>query len=121
MAELELERGDDACHVGVATALAVAVDAGLHLLHSLFARRKAVGDRHVRVIVTVDSQRNVWMRLLHHLDALQERGWERAAVGVAQDQRIDTVVYGGSQAGQRIVLIGIEAIKEVLCIEEYAL
>ena len=119
-AQLELERGDDAEHVGVAAALAVAVDAGLHLRDAVLHRGQAVRDGDVGVVVAVDAERHVGEGALHDLDRLQELRRQRAAVRVAEHEAVDAVVHGGAQAGERVILVGEEAVEEVLGVEEHA-
>ena len=59
---LELQVGDDRAQVGVAAALAVAVDRALHLDRALAHRRQRVGHGAFAVVVGVDAERSVGKR-----------------------------------------------------------
>ena len=115
---LELEAGDDAEHVGVAAALAVAVDAGLDLADAVLEGGEAVGDGDIGVVVAVDAERCAGEGALYAFDGLEELRRQGAAVGVAEHETIDAVVDGGSQAGEGIVGVRREAVEEVLGVEE---
>src|SRR5205085_2221879 len=58
-AELELEVSDDADDVGVAAALAVAVDAALDLHDALGDGGEGVGDGQLGIVVGVYSERHI--------------------------------------------------------------
>ena len=65
-AHLQLQGRDDGDQVGVAAALAEAVQRALHLASAGAHRQQAVGDRVAGVVVTVDAER-IAGHLLGHL------------------------------------------------------
>ena len=108
---LELQVGQDADQVGVAAALAVAVDRALDVADAVGDRRQRVGHRQLRVVVAVDAPDHLAApparpsaaraadRRPHDRDQLVG---QRAAVGVAQDERPRARVAGGPQSGQGV-------------------
>ena len=72
-AHLQLEVGDDADEVGVAAALAVAVDRALHLRRPGLDRGQGIGHRQARVIVGVDAHRGA--QAARRRDRLDDSDW----------------------------------------------
>ena len=110
---LQLQRGDDRDQVGVAAALAPAVDRPLHLRAAGLDAGQRVGDREIAVVVRVDAELGR-DRLLHRRDDLADRAGQAAAVGVAQADPVGARVGGGLDRRQRVGPVGAEAVEEVL-------
>ena len=119
-AELELEIGDDHRQVGVAAALAVAVDRALHVARAGAHRGQGVGHAAARVVVRVDAER-VGHRARHlgH-DALDVPG-HVAAVGLAQRHDLGAAADGGAQRLERVARVRAIAVEEVLGVVDDAL
>ena len=97
-AHLELQRGQDRGQVGVAAALAVAVDGALHQRRARFDRGERVGDRAAGVVVGVDADPGpVAERLDHGRGRLGDEGRQAAAVGVAERDVLGAGLGGGAQ------------------------
>ena len=56
MAQFQFQVGDDGAEVGVAAALAVSVDAALHVRGAGFHRSQCIGHCHVGIVVGMDAQ-----------------------------------------------------------------
>ena len=99
--------------------LAVAVDAPLHLGDAGLHRHQRVGHRAAGVVVAVDAE--LCARALPHIgDGLPHVVGQRAAVGVAQHQRLRARFLRRRQDGQCEVGVAPVAVEEVLRIEEDA-
>ena len=85
-AYFELEIGDDRGKIGVAAALAVAVETALHLLDARADRGQRVGHGEVAVVVGVNAEFRARYHFLDGLDCFDHFVSHRAAVGVAEDQ-----------------------------------
>ena len=109
----ELEGRDDGAQVGVAAALAIAVDGPLDMDNPRFDGHQRVGYRHLAVIVGVDAQGRR-RRLLHLDDDGSDGGGQGSAVGIAQHQHVGAGLGGSGQRPQRIVGIGPVAVEKVL-------
>ena len=117
--ELELEVADDRRQVGVAGALADAVERPLHVAGAAGDGRHRVGDGAARVVVAVDADGDVGADVgddggRHRFDLVRER----AAVGVAQDDVAGAVDDGRLEGAQRELGIGLVAVEEVLHVDE---
>ena len=117
-AHLQLEVGDDADQVGVAAALAVAVDRALHLRAPASTAASDVGHRQVGVVVGVDAERRRTAPRATARTASAIRAGQGAAVGVAEDEALGAGLGGGAQALERVRRVGAEAVEEVLGVEE---
>ena len=117
VAHLEHEPADDGDEVGVAGALAVAVDRALHLRAARIDRHERVGDRAARIVVRVDAERRAHPRL-HVGDDARDVARQHAAVGVAQHDRVGAGLGGSGAHGDRVVGVGVVAVEEVLGVEE---
>ena len=117
VAELELKVGDDRDQVGVAAALAEAVDRALDLHGAAAHGGDRVGDRDLAVVVRMDSD-----RASHRLDRGLHAGLDfvrqAAAVGVAKRNQIDSGRIRRTQAGQRELGIGRKAVEEMFGVED---
>ena len=112
---LQHEVGDDGDEVGVAAALAVAVDGALHVAHALGHRGESIRHRTLGVIVDVDAQRAGRLHhLLHGTEDLDDLVRHAAAVGVAEDEAVRARRLRRPQGGQRVLAIPLEAVEEVL-------
>ncbi len=117
VAELERQRRDQADEIGVAAALAQAVQRALDLPGAGADGGEAVGDGVLGVVVGVDAE------LLGRHDRGNLLGdrlhlvRQRAAIGVAEDNPAGAGGKRRLEAGQRIVGIGLEAVEEMLGVE----
>ena len=118
---LQLQVGDHRDQVGVAGALADAVDRALHLRRSGFDRRERVGDRAAGVVVGVDAQRDPAERFADDGERRSHCRRQRSAVGVAQDHPLRPRLGRGAQAAERVAGVELEAVEEVLGVEQHAL
>ena len=88
VAHLQLQVGDDRDQVGVAGALAEAVDRALHLARADLDGRERVGDGALGVVVAVDAERERQAaRRARPRRRRADLRRQRAAVGVAQHDR----------------------------------
>ncbi len=118
-AQLQRQVGDAHHQVGVAGALAVAVDGALQLRRAAEHRGDRVGDRAARVVLGVDADlhtREVGYDVGH--DGLHLVG-QRAAVGVAQHEHARAAHRGRLEHAQRELGVGLVAVEEVLGVEEH--
>jgi hypothetical protein len=116
-AELELQVRDDGRQVGVARALAEAVEGALHLAHAGEHGGHGVGDGTARVVMAVDAERGVAADVtVHRGDDLADLVRQAAAVRVAQHEVRRPTDDGGFQRPQRdlgVVLVAVEEVLEV--------
>ena len=115
---LEDQARDDRHEVGVAAALAEAVERPLHLADALGDRGQRVRHRALGVVVHVDPERRPHV-LLHGLQNRHQLGRQCAAVRVAQHEPLGARVLRGLQRGQRVLAVGAEAVEEVLGVEQH--
>ena len=115
--QLELQVGDDVDEVGVAGALAVPVDAALHVRRAGVDRSEGVGDRAAGVVVAVDADPDAG-RLHHVVDDVGDPAGQHAAVGVAQGDDIGPGVVRRPQHLERVGAVEPVAVEEVLGVEE---
>ena len=99
VAQLQLQIGDDGAEIGVAAALAVSVDAALHVRGAGFHGGQRVGHRHVGIVVGVDAQDAV-EALAHFGEDLDQAAGERAAVGIAEAEHVGAGVLRGFERAQ---------------------
>jgi hypothetical protein len=117
---LEGEVCEDADHVRVAAALAVAVDRGLDMADPGLDGGDRVGHGKLGVVVGVDPpchRRRAGIRAERRLclgEHLEQPPRQRAAVRVAQDERPGTGIASRTQGRQRIAGVRGVAIEEVL-------
>ena len=118
--ELQLEVGDAGHEVGVAGALAVAVDRALELGGPAEHRGDGVGDRAPAVVLGVDADLLVGAEVVRHLadDPLHLVG-QRAAVGVAEHEAVGAVGGGRLEHAEGVLGVGLVAVEEVLGVEEH--
>ena len=118
-AELQREVRDADHEVGVAGALAVAVDRALQLRRPGEHRGDRVGDRAAGVVLGVDADRQVAEVGDHLADDPLHLVRQRAAVGVAQHERVDVLGGRGLEHPQRELGVALVAVEEVLGVEEH--
>ena len=119
-AELELQVGDDSGEVAVAGALAQAVQRALHVAGAGAHRGHRVGHRTARVVVAVDADdhvvADVAVNVGHdRLDLVRQR----ATIGVAQHDVRGAFHHGGLEGTQRELGVALEAVEEVLHVDEH--
>ena len=116
---LELERRDDRDEIGVAAALAQAVERALDLARAGAHRGERIGHRLLGVVVGVDADMIAGDGLADFADDLLDLMRQRAAIGVAQHHPARALVVGRLGAGQRIFRIGLVAVEEMLAVEQH--
>ena len=105
--------------VGVAAALADAVERALDLAHAGAHRGQRIGDRLFGVVVGMDAEM-VARHMRHDLrDDRLDLVRQRAAIGVAQHDPARAVLVGGLGAGERVVGIGLVAVEEMLAVDQH--
>ena len=115
--QLELEVGDHVDEVGVAGALAVAVDAALDVRRAGIDGGEGVGDRAAGVVVAVDAHADAG-RLHDVVDDVGDPAGQHAAVGVAQRDDVGAGVVRRPQHLERVGPVEPVAVEEVLGVEE---
>ena len=118
--QLELEVGDDRDQVGVAGALAVAVDGALHVAGAGVDRGQGVGDRAAGVVVAVDADPDPG-RLDDVVDDVGDPAGQHPAVGVAERDDRGARVVRRAEHLEGVVAVGAVAVEEVLGVEEHLL
>ena len=116
-AHLELEIGDDRGKIGIAAALAVAVETALHLLDARADRGQRVGHGQIAIVVRVDAEFRVGYDFPDGLDRFDHLVSHRAAVGVAEDQVLRAGSKGGADHVEGVVGVLLVAVEEVLGVE----
>src|SRR5215510_972773 len=87
VAHLQFQIGDDGAEVGVAAALAVAVDAALDVRGSLLNRSQRVGNSHIRIVVRVDADDSI-KAATPTGNYLLQAPRNRPAIGIAKTENI---------------------------------
>src|SRR5262249_19178134 len=108
---------NDRHQVGVAAALADAVDRALNLIGTFGDGGQRVGHADSAIVMAMDTNLDL-ERLAGLLDGGGDFLGKRAAVGVAEDDGRRPSVLRGAQRLQSIVGIFPEAVEEMLCIVE---
>ena len=123
VAQLQLQVGDDRDEVRVAAALAIAVHRALHVRRARLDARERVGDAAARVVVAVDPDARAAGRERggHRAGRLGDLAGQRAAVRVAEDDRLRPRLGGGAQAAQRVLRVVAPAVEAVLGVVDDAL
>src|SRR5262249_3160537 len=109
---LQLQVCDDGAQVGIATALAVSVDAALHVGRALLYSRQSVCDSDIAIIMCVDAE-NTIEATTHLSDDFSDATGKRSAIGVAQTEDIGAGLLSCFQRAQREIRIGVVAVKEM--------
>ena len=118
VAHLELQIGEDGGQVNIAAALAYAVDGAVHLNHALLYGAECIGDCQAAVVVHMDAELCLRLRLAYLAHRLRQLGRHHAAVGVAEDDPGRAPLHSGGDGGQRIAGVAGEAVEEVLGVVE---
>ena len=118
-AHLQHEVRGDRHEVGVAGALAVAVDRALHLVHARVDGDQGVGDRTSGVVVHVDPERRRGLGA-HLCDDAGDVERQHPTVRVAQHQPLGAGLFGSGKHLHRERCIRGVAVEEVLGVEEHA-
>ena len=116
---LELQRRDDGHEIGVAAALAEAVERALDLARAGAHGRERIGHRLLGVVVGMDADMITGDRLDHLADDRFDLVRQRAAIGVAEHDPARARIIGGLGAGQRELRIGLVAVEEMLAVEQH--
>ena len=111
IAELQLQIGDDRAEIGVAAALAEAVDGPLHLHGARLDRGERVGDRELGVVVAVDAERDADARRARRASRRRLRG-HAAAAGVAEAEQRRARLRRRLQARERVLGIRPRTVEE---------
>ena len=114
---LEQQRRNDRGEVGVAAALAEAVEGALDLARAGPHRHQRIRHRVLGVVVRMDAE----MRARHMLVDVRDDGGnlvrQRAAVGVAQHHPARAGLVGSGRHRQRIGAVGLVAVEEMLAVD----
>ncbi len=118
MSQLGFQNGDDRRQVRVSAALSIAVHRPLHVRRPALHGRDRIGHRQLAIVVCVDAHGTV--EPPPHLGHdLRQPGGHRPAVGVAQRQHVGARVLGRFERPQRVVRVGVVAVKHVLGIVDH--
>ena len=115
---LQHQGGDDGDEVGIAAALADAVERALDVAHAGIDGCQRIGDRMLGVVMSVDAEvatRHVGRDVA---DDGAHFGRQRAAIGVAQHHPAGASLVSLLGAGQRIGGIGLEAVEEMFAVDQ---
>ena len=113
VAEFQFEIGDDGREIRVAAALAVAVEAALHVRRALLDGGERVGHGDVGIVMGVDADDAVETRANIGDDLGEEIG-QRAAVGIAEAEHIGAGVFRGFERAQGEIAVVDVAVEEML-------
>mmetsp|Transcript_7714 Transcript_7714/g.14504 ORF Transcript_7714/g.14504 Transcript_7714/m.14504 type:complete len:690 (+) Transcript_7714:205-2274(+) len=117
VAHLQLQRGHQRGQVGVARALAHAVDRALHQRAARAQRGQRVGHGQLLVVVAVDAQPHAGELRRHPPHARLDLPGQPAAIRVAQHQHVHAGVHGRAAHVQRARRVGGHAVEEVLQVQ----
>ena len=118
---LQHQRRDDRDEIGIAAALADAVERALDLAHAGIDGGQRIGHRLLGVVVRMDAEMAAGHGFRHGTDDLGHLAGQRAAIGVAQHHPARAGRVGFRGAGQRIGRIGLVAVEEVLAVDQHFL
>jgi hypothetical protein len=114
-AHLQLQGRQDRGEVGVAAALAIAVDAALHEPGPGLDSRQRVGHGALGVVVGVDAELDSAAQLGgNSRGRLGDEGGKAAAVGIAEGDVLGARLGGGAHAFERVGRIVAIAVEEML-------
>ena len=118
-AHFQFQIGQNFAEVGVAAALAIAVDGALHLHGPGLDRGQRAGGGQTRVVVAVDGHGHGKARrdLAHYL---VDGAGQRAAVGIAEGKARRPAARGGLQRGKGVGGVLAVAVEEVFGVEKHA-
>ena len=119
IAELELEVADQRNQIGIAAALAEAVERALDLARAGAHRGERIRHRLLGVVMGMDAEMVAGHGLDHVADDGLDLMGQRAAIGVAQHHPARAGLMGGLDAGQRVIRIGLVAVEEMLAVEQH--
>src|SRR6266850_606110 len=118
MPELELEHRNHRTEIRVAAPFTVAVDRSLHLSRAALDSRYRVGYRKLRVVMSVNAQRNGYAAF-DQCEYFGEPGSQSAAICIAENYPVGACSLGCQQRLERIVRICGEAIEEMFGVINY--
>ena len=113
----ERQRRDQRDEIGVAAALAEAVQRALHLPRAGADGGERIGDRIAGVVVGVDAETVAGDDARDFADDALDLVRQRSAVGVAEHRPARAGVDRRPGAGKRIFRIGLVAVEEMLAID----
>ncbi len=119
LGEIGLERqgGDQRDEIGVAAALAEAVQGSLDLPDAGPHRRERIGHRVASVVVRVNAEMVAGDGARDFGDDALDLVGKRAAVGVAKHHPSRARPVGGAGAVERVARIGLVAVEEMLAVD----
>ncbi len=116
---LEQQRRDQGDQVGVAAALAEAIERALHLARAGIDRGEAARHRIAGIVMAMDRQPVAGdARFDHRAGDIVDLARQRAAVGVAQHHPARAGVVGGERRVERIGRIRLVAVEEMLGVKQ---
>ena len=119
VAELELQVGDDRAEVGVAAALAEAVDGALHLHRARLDAGERVRDRELGVVVAVDAERRPATAGARRASTAPRRRRQRCRRGCRRGRAAWRPLRPRREARERVLGVGAPAVEEVLGVEDH--
>ena len=111
---LQAQDGDHGGEVGVAAALAKAVDRSVHHDRTRAHGRNGIGQGQPAVVVGVDAEPHPGEARAHLGEYGLDVAGQAAAVGVAQHDEVGAALGGGRDGLKRVVAVVLEAVEEVL-------
>src|SRR5213596_1552428 len=118
MPELELEHRNHRTEIRVAATFTVAVNRSLHVSRATLNRRYRISHRKLRVVMSVNAQRNGYFPF-HQRKYFGEPAGQRAAICIAKNYPVCACSLGCQQRLERIVRICAEAIEEMFGVINY--
>ena len=118
---LQHQRRDQRGEVGVAAALADAVERALDLADAGADGGERIGHRLLGVVMGMDAEMIAGDDLRDLADDRLDLLGQRAAIGVAEHDPARAGIVGRLGAGERVGRVGLVAVEEVLAVEEHLL
>ncbi len=115
---LQRKGRDQRNKIGIAAALADAVERPLHVAHARIDGSKRNGNRLFRIVMSVDAKALAGNHSRHGSDDFGHLRWLRAAIRIAKNDPARACRIGGLCAGKRIFGIGLVSIEEMLAIDQ---
>jgi hypothetical protein len=115
---LQHQRRNERDEIGIAAALAQAVERALHLPDTGADRGEAVGDGVLGVVMGMDAELAARHMLRHLADDALDLVRQAAAIGVAQHEPARAGRLGRLETAQRVIGIGLVAVEEMLGVEK---
>ena len=116
---LQQKRRDQRYEIGVAAPFAKAVQRALNMPRSSEHGGERIGDRIAGVVMRVNAKMRSRDMLRYLRDDARDLMRERSAIGIAKHDPSGARRMGGLGDLQRVVFVGLEAVEEMLAIEDH--